>query len=347
MKPGLFVRLLLCVLLGIIVYFIAVPPNEYNVKLADKVTPRHSLDKSQKSAGLFTFIGMAADEVERRLGTPKRIDPSAYQYEWWVYEDDVSYLLVGVEEKEVVTLFVSGRNFPTAPFHLGAKRDNIEALSKMNDTLSLTNEYGHFQFTLSEEDMSAKPIVSYNDHFLQLYFDTETDQLSSLRVMTGEIALRQRPYAMTYRGELPQEEEIAQEEQRQIDTANATQIFEMTNVLRKRYDKLPFKWNEETAKVAKKHSIDMKTDNYFSHESPTAGDLGDRLATGDVPYKLAGENIASQYIDGPAAVEGWLNSPGHREALLHDNFTRLGVGVYFRYYTQNFVQTWADASAAE
>ncbi|MEK1830243.1 CAP domain-containing protein [Priestia megaterium] len=52
---------------------------------------------------------------------------------------------------------------------------------------------------------------------------------------------------------------------------------------------------------------------------------------------MAGENIASNYQDGIAAVEGWLNSEGHRKALLNKEFTRLGVGVYEKYYTQNFI----------
>ncbi|MGK0698226.1 CAP domain-containing protein [Priestia flexa] len=52
---------------------------------------------------------------------------------------------------------------------------------------------------------------------------------------------------------------------------------------------------------------------------------------------MAGENIASNYTDGPAAVEGWLNSEGHRKALLNNDFTHLGVGVYEKFYTQNFI----------
>lgn len=51
-----------------------------------------------------------------------------------------------------------------------------------------------------------------------------------------------------------------------------------------------------------------------------------------------GENIAYNYVDGPAAVEGWLNSEGHRKALLNQDYTHLGVGVKEKYYTQNFIK---------
>ncbi|MBR3119412.1 MAG: CAP domain-containing protein, partial [Oceanobacillus sp.] len=41
--------------------------------------------------------------------------------------------------------------------------------------------------------------------------------------------------------------------------------------------------------------------------------------------------------DAPAAMEGWLNSEGHREALLSNDYTHIGVGVHRLYYTQNFL----------
>lgn len=66
--------------------------------------------------------------------------------------------------------------------------------------------------------------------------------------------------------------------------------------------------------------------------------LKERLASEEVYYLAAGENIAAQYPDAPAAMQGWLNSKGHREALLEDDYTHLGVGVYHFYYTQNFLQ---------
>lgn len=37
------------------------------------------------------------------------------------------------------------------------------------------------------------------------------------------------------------------------------------------------------------------------------------------------------------AVEGWLNSKGHRENLLDGSYTYMGAGTYRKYYTQNFI----------
>ena len=67
--------------------------------------------------------------------------------------------------------------------------------------------------------------------------------------------------------------------------------------------------------------------------------MAHRLEVGKVTYRSAGENIAANYVDAIAVTEGWLNSKGHRESLLNKEFTQLGVGVYEKYYTQNFITT--------
>ena len=81
----------------------------------------------------------------------------------------------------------------------------------------------------------------------------------------------------------------------------------------------------------------MAEGNYFSHTSPTKGDLSQRLEDEDIHYSAAGENIAANYVDSIAAVEGWLNSKNHREEMLKEEYTKLGVGVYHKFYTQNFI----------
>ena len=58
----------------------------------------------------------------------------------------------------------------------------------------------------------------------------------------------------------------------------------------------------------------------------------------NIYYESAGENIAYQYIDSIDVVSGWLNSKGHRETLLDEDFTHIGIGVYKKYFTQDFLE---------
>ena len=93
-----------------------------------------------------------------------------------------------------------------------------------------------------------------------------------------------------------------------------------------------------TAEVAYLHSREMTDAPEGTHVSETKGDLEKRLDAGHVKYRAAGENIAANYVDAAAVMEGWLNSKGHRDAMLNEEFTGLGVGVYKKYYTQNFIR---------
>lgn len=110
--------------------------------------------------------------------------------------------------------------------------------------------------------------------------------------------------------------------------------------------------------IARNHSADMAERDYFSHTSPEGEGLQDRydrfgydcrVPAGAFRYKGGGENLftigsaasLSNEALADRAVEGWLNSPAHRENLLDGDWRREGVGVATAsdgaiYVTQNF-----------
>lgn len=180
------------------------------------------------------------------------------------------------------------------------------------------------------------------DLYVQLYIDKFDDTLSSVRILNAETLIKLRPYELVYRGELLEVEKASEEEQEAIDRGVEKQIFDITNVMRIRHHLNPIDWDEKTAAVALSHSKDMFISKEFSHTSKKYGELSDRLEAGEVFYQIAGENIAANYVDAPAVMEGWLNSKGHRETLLNKDFTHIGVGVYKKHYTQNFIQKWGN-----
>src|SRR5699024_11722582 len=91
----------------------------------------------------------------------------------------------------------------------------------------------------------------------------------------------------------------------------------------------------------------MYENNFFSHDSQDGRNLKDRLEEENIYYVSAGENIAAQHTDAPAAMEGWLNSEGHREAMLYEDYNRIGVGVHHLYYTQNFLLKRSEEHTSE
>ncbi|CAH1194251.1 hypothetical protein PAECIP111892_01506 [Paenibacillus auburnensis] len=90
-------------------------------------------------------------------------------------------------------------------------------------------------------------------------------------------------------------------------------------------------------KVAAAKATDMRTNNYFSHTSPTYGSPFDMMATFGITYRAAGENIAMGQKSPQEVMTAWMNSEGHRANILSANFNYIGVGYDNNYWVQEFI----------
>ena len=115
------------------------------------------------------------------------------------------------------------------------------------------------------------------------------------------------------------------------------EVFRLVNVERGKYGLSPFAWDDTGAAVARAHSADMATRGYFDHFTPEGVDPFTRMRNGGVSIRGgAAENIAHGHKTPAGAVNGWMNSPGHRANILSEDFTYIGVGVSGDYWTQVF-----------
>ncbi|RXY99390.1 hypothetical protein DMO16_06725 [Fictibacillus sp. S7] len=330
-------------LLGLLAIFFFLDTREQHPNHSPEETkqkiPKESIQtlRVEKST-VANFMGKSKDYLNDRLGPADRVEPSGYGYDWYVYSNTDGYLQAGVKNNKVVTVFAAGKGVPVKPFKIGQSVTSILKKLQVKSEITVKQGDDFYRFELSEEEMNTRPLIPLNDIFAQLYFDKFSQKLFSIRYMDKETLLAQRPYSVVYRGSLKPQPEFKGSMKRKIEKGQEKQILDLTNVIRKDHGLTPLKWDAKTAKVAYLHSREMARLDYFSHTSPKAGDLSDRLKDGGVSYNEAGENIAAQYTDGLAAVGGWLNSQGHREAMLNENYTELGVGVYDSYYTQNFIK---------
>jgi uncharacterized protein YkwD len=93
-------------------------------------------------------------------------------------------------------------------------------------------------------------------------------------------------------------------------------------------------------KLARNHSADMLLRGYFSHYTPEGLSPFDRMNAANIEYTYAGENLAlAPSTD--LAMQGLLNSQGHRANILNPNFERIGIGavdggVYGIMFSQEF-----------
>jgi hypothetical protein len=97
----------------------------------------------------------------------------------------------------------------------------------------------------------------------------------------------------------------------------------------------PLMWHLGLNDAARFHSVDMATNNHFSHSSSDGTSFGDRVSR-YYSSGYVGENIA--YGAGPfySVFSMWMCSPGHRSNIMEDGFNELGTGVDGTYLTQDF-----------
>jgi len=112
------------------------------------------------------------------------------------------------------------------------------------------------------------------------------------------------------------------------------EIFDLMNQERTTRGFNALVWDEGIANTAFKHSKEMGINDYINHTN-LAGDFANgRLAKANIFNICNSENIFFIESRRPKtelarkAVDGWLESPGHRKNLLDDQITKGGVGIY-------------------
>lgn len=73
---------------------------------------------------------------------------------------------------------------------------------------------------------------------------------------------------------------------------------------------------------------DMFAQEYFEHISPDGTSPGKLVEAAGYEYVTVGENLAlGNYADDIELVQAWMDSPPHRENILTDTYTEIGVAV--------------------
>ncbi|MFC4404690.1 CAP domain-containing protein [Gracilibacillus xinjiangensis] len=299
----------------------------------ETVNENHPVIKYSRS--LWGYLGKNILHFEQDFGKADRTDPSLYGYEWKIYYDENSYIQVGVMDSSIVTLYTTSEQADLQPFAIGQSYDDLKANHNLNQMI----EFEHIRFKLSEKDIKERPVIALdNNVFAQLFIDSFTNKIAGIRFMNKDVFELHKPYEVYYYGEIKEAKKPNDEEWKMIEKGMENQIYDITNTIRKSYGLNLLQWDEKASFAAKAHSEDMEKQNYFSHYRLNGDGLQERLVEAGAYYLSAGENIAANYVDVPAVIHGWLNSDGHREALLKEDYTHLGVGTYKLYYTQNFLE---------
>lgn len=127
-----------------------------------------------------------------------------------------------------------------------------------------------------------------------------------------------------------------------FDSASERYMFSLVNKERVSSGLREIIFDDDLSRVGRKHCKDMFERGYFSHYTPDGFSPFDRMEEAGIIYDFAGENLAlSPNTD--IAMQGLMNSPGHKANILSSDFGRVGVGVIDGgIYGQMFCQEFTD-----
>jgi uncharacterized protein YkwD len=126
----------------------------------------------------------------------------------------------------------------------------------------------------------------------------------------------------------------------EIDAQAEQDMFQMVNNERQKAGLKPVTFDNNLREVARSHSQDMFARGYFSHYTPEGESPFDRMSNANISFGYAGENLALAPST-QLAMQGLMNSPGHRANILNPNFNKIGIGaidggIYGLMFSQEF-----------
>lgn len=130
-------------------------------------------------------------------------------------------------------------------------------------------------------------------------------------------------------------------------------VFKLVNAERVKHGLKPLAASEQLSNIARNHSRDMVRRGYTSHINPDGLDPtarakktgfntdkklknGIRRGVGENIYEhqaiMVEDGVHKPIIEPPItvsekAIDGWMNSPGHRKNIMNEGYTKVGTGV--------------------
>lgn len=127
-----------------------------------------------------------------------------------------------------------------------------------------------------------------------------------------------------------------------VSTTAENEMLKSINTERIKRNLPPIVKDIALQEAARSHAIDMARRGYFSHYTPEKKSPFDRLSARSIMYNTAGENLALA-PDTKLAMQGLMESKGHRENILSPDFEKVGIGaVDLGRYGTMYVQEFSD-----
>lgn len=112
--------------------------------------------------------------------------------------------------------------------------------------------------------------------------------------------------------------------------AESSRVISLVNKERAQAGRSPVSMDKDLQEAAMQRAAE--TAIYFDHTRPDASSCFTASS------KAYGENIAAGQTTAKQAMNGWMNSSGHRANILKESYTSIGVG----YFSQGDIHCWVQ-----
>lgn len=110
----------------------------------------------------------------------------------------------------------------------------------------------------------------------------------------------------------------------------AETVLSVVNSARVKAGCQPLQLNARLTAAARSHARAMAEQNFFGHAGKDGSRFSSRITQQGYSYRAAAENIAAGHRTAAQAVQGWLNSAGHRRNMLDCRMTETGIAVVYQ-----------------
>lgn len=271
-------------------------------------------------------VGASEADVLAELGRPVRNSVNDYGTEWLTFHQNYNnFVMLSYDSKRRVNAIYTNDRLISSSIGIeyGTPKEEVRAAAgePITEIRKGTNIY-------KLQDNNGSDVFYKDGLYIYVFYDIHKDDTVTAVQLVADSLERQKEAMYAPKNEA-------------MRKGFEMQLFDLTNAARVRHGRSVLEWDELAAETARKHSIDMAANGYFSHENLQGQSPFDRMKEGGVKFLSAGENLAYGQSSSIFAHEGLMNSKGHRDNILVRDYKFLGTGVDFNskeqpFYTENF-----------
>ncbi|MGM0827781.1 MAG: CAP domain-containing protein [Bacillota bacterium] len=271
-------------------------------------------------------MGDSKENLEQELGEAKRQSTNEYGVSWYAYHENYrNFLMVSYDENKQVNGLYTNQDLlsSSSDIEMGVSKEVVQ--NELGEPLSNIRK-GLTLYQL--QNNGEQEVYQVDGNYVTVFYDKhENDTVTAIQIIDESLEANKKNFYSEASSELKEGFEF--------------QLFDLTNATRVEKGLNALSWDDQVRDTARKHSLDMAKQNYFSHTNLKGETPFDRMEEDQVAFRTAGENLAYGQLSSIFAHEGLMNSKGHRENILQPHYEHLGVGVAFNgkaqpYFTENF-----------